>query len=52
MAKRKIFGIIKSVEGTCGWGRKTSDTFEISTDDAAGTCGWLYHTAFPNLCIV
>jgi uncharacterized repeat protein (TIGR04076 family) len=52
MAKRKIFGTIKSVKGTCGWGHKTGDTFEISTRDTAGTCGWLYHTAFPNLCIM
>jgi uncharacterized repeat protein (TIGR04076 family) len=50
--KKKIIGTIKSVKGTCGWGHKTGDSFEISTRDTAGTCGWLYHMAFPNLCIM
>jgi uncharacterized repeat protein (TIGR04076 family) len=52
MPSRKIVGTIKSVKGTCGWGHKAGDTFEISTRDTAGLCGWLYHTVFPNLCIL
>ena len=50
MSQRKIFGIIKSVRGTYGWGRKTSDTFEISIRDTVGTCGRLYQSHLPGLC--
>ena len=52
MPKQKIVGTIKSIKGTCGWGHKVGDTFDINTRDTAGLCGWLYHTAFPNLCIM
>jgi uncharacterized repeat protein (TIGR04076 family) len=52
MPSRKIIGTIKSVKGTCGWGHKAGDTFEISTRDTAHVCGWLYHAIFPNLCIM
>ncbi len=52
MPKKKIIGTVKSIKGTCGWGHKVGDTFDINTRDTAGMCGWLYHAAFPNLTIM
>ena len=46
---RKVVATIKEIKGHCGHGHKVGDTFEISTRNTAGMCGWLYHASFPNL---
>jgi uncharacterized repeat protein (TIGR04076 family) len=46
---RKIVATIKEIKGTCGHGHKVGDSFEVSTRNTAGICGWLYHASFPNL---
>ncbi|MBI2166272.1 MAG: TIGR04076 family protein [Chloroflexi bacterium] len=45
----KVIGEITSLKGTCGFGHKAGDKFEISCHDTAGLCGFFYHDIFPNL---
>jgi uncharacterized repeat protein (TIGR04076 family) len=43
----KVEGEILSVKGTCSWGHKAGDKFELSGYDCAGLCGFFYHDIFP-----
>ena len=43
----RVVGTIKSVKGTCHWNHKPGDSFDISTFDTAGLCGFFYHDIFP-----
>jgi uncharacterized repeat protein (TIGR04076 family) len=43
----RIVATIKSVKGTCNWGHKVGDQFEVSAHDTAGMCGFFYHDIFP-----
>ncbi len=45
----QIMGEIVSIKGTCGWGHKVGDKFEISCHNTAGLCGFFYHDVFPAL---
>lgn len=38
---------VLSVKGTCHWGHRAGDSFEISCHDTAGLCGFFYHDVFP-----
>ena len=43
----RVVATIKSVKGTCNWGHKTGDQFEVSAHDTGGMCGFMYHDVFP-----
>ncbi len=43
----RVVATIKSVKGTCNWGHKVGDQFEVSAHDTAGMCGFFYHDIFP-----
>ena len=45
----KITGEIVGIKGSCGWGHKVGDSFEVSCHNTAGVCGFLYHEMFPDL---
>ncbi len=45
----RIAGEIVGIKGSCGWGHKVGDKFEISCHDTAGLCGFFYHDIFPAL---
>ena len=45
----QVTGEIISIKGSCGWGHKVGDKFEISCHDTAGLCGFFYHSLFPTL---
>ena len=48
----KVTGTIKSIKGHCNAGHKVGDEFQITGRDAAGLCGWLYYSIFPNVVIL
>ncbi|MFQ5381323.1 MAG: TIGR04076 family protein [Dehalococcoidia bacterium] len=45
----KVIGTVTEVKGTCSWGHKVGDRFELSGHDTAGLCGFFYHDIFPNV---
>ena len=45
----KVIGTVKSIKGHCPAGHNVGDTFELSVEDSAGLCGWLYHEIFPHV---
>ena len=45
----RVVGTIVDVKGSCSWGHKVGDSFEISAHDTAGVCGFFYHDLFPKL---
>jgi uncharacterized repeat protein (TIGR04076 family) len=48
-----FYKVVATVTGMaknrCRSGHKIGDVFEISSIDAGGLCGWLYHDLFPHL---
>lgn len=40
---------ITGIKGSCGWGHKVGEQFEISGHDTAGMCGFFYHDIFPQI---
>ncbi len=43
----RVMATIKEVKGSCGWGHKVGDSFEISAHNTANMCGFFYHDIFP-----
>jgi uncharacterized repeat protein (TIGR04076 family) len=46
---RKVKAEVMGLKGTCNAGHKVGDTFDVSTHNTAGMCGWLFHAIFPML---
>lgn len=45
----RVEGEIVAVKGSCSWGHKVGDKFDLSGYDTAGLCGFFYHDIFPYL---
>lgn len=43
----KVEGEILAVKGTCSWGHRVGEKFDLSGHDTAGLCGFFYHDIFP-----
>jgi uncharacterized repeat protein (TIGR04076 family) len=48
----RIIGTVKSVKGTCHWGHKAGDRFEIGVHNTAGLCGLFYHDIVPYIAML
>ena len=42
-----VVGTVTKVRGTCSYGHKVGDKFELSGYSADGLCGFFYHDIFP-----
>jgi uncharacterized repeat protein (TIGR04076 family) len=45
----RVVATITGVKGTCSAGHRVGDSFEISSHDPGGLCGFFYHDLFPAL---
>jgi dihydrofolate synthase/folylpolyglutamate synthase len=43
----RVIGTIKKIKGTCSWGHKVGDKFELSGYSPDGLCGFFYHDIYP-----
>jgi uncharacterized repeat protein (TIGR04076 family) len=45
----RILATVAEVQGHCNAGHQEGDTFEISSHNPGGLCGFFYHNIFPSL---
>jgi len=47
----RITATVVAAKGHCNAGHQVGETFEISTHNPAGLCGFFYHDIFPALSV-